>query len=152
MNEESVHEVISRIGNRLHNICCENQDSKLGEELGDMACDLWRAQTGLLSKEPQKQYKYEKVTESIFDLKDEFERGELYSTNSIGDGFYLIADSVYLAKEYGGGSPIYRKVEIDPVEELAREFLNIAVDKSKFTFDELSYALAKHAIDKLGSK
>ncbi|AUR88544.1 hypothetical protein NVP1115B_69 [Vibrio phage 1.115.B._10N.222.49.B11] len=117
--------------------------------------------------EPQKQYRYEKVTESIFDLKDEFECGELYSTNIIGDRFYLIDDSVYLAKEYGGGSPIYRKVEIDHVEELAKEFhqnTNNAIKNGNpgckvFSWQdappsdrEMHLVNAKHAIDKLGSK
>ncbi|AUR91860.1 hypothetical protein NVP1165O_60 [Vibrio phage 1.165.O._10N.261.51.B7] len=99
--------------------------------------------------EPQKQYRYEKVT-SVFQIdKDEMHEGAYCQLFS---GDYYTKHNERDVVQALTNDELYRKVEIDPVEVLAREFLNIAVDKSKFTFDELSYALAKHAIEKLGSK
>ena len=39
--EDSPQGIISRISNRLHNMGCEYQNSALGEELGDLACEIW---------------------------------------------------------------------------------------------------------------
>lgn len=39
--DDSPQGVISRVSNRLYNMGCEYQDSKLGEELGGMACEIW---------------------------------------------------------------------------------------------------------------
>jgi hypothetical protein len=97
--------------------------------------------------EPQKQFKYEKVTESIFDLKDEFERGELWWKWE--DDYYPIGSEVKLMSAIGNEC-IYRKTEVDAVEELAEEIYSIASDG--MDTKALCYLAAKRAIDKLGAK
>lgn len=71
------------------------------------------------SKPSPQTYRYEKVTESIFDLKGEFERGELFDKSSGGE-YYGISTEGWLVEARAKGG-ILRKVEIDPVEELARK-------------------------------
>lgn len=56
---------------------------------------------------PQVRVEYEKVTESIFDLKDEFERGELYF-KSAGD-YYQITNEGALCNY--ALKMIYRRIE-----------------------------------------
>lgn len=58
---------------------------------------------------PPVRVEYEKVTDSIFDLKDEFERGELYKP--MNDGSYeQITGDVKLCDLFGYGL-IYRRIE-----------------------------------------
>ena len=53
---------------------------------------------------------YEKVTESIFDLRDEFERGELYCKHEIAREFTQVINTQTLAQALHGGY-CYRLVE-----------------------------------------
>ncbi len=102
--------------------------------------------------EPQKTYRYEKVTESIFDLKDEFEKGELYASFAGHDGAdtqEAISRESELIEELRHEN-VYRKV--DPVEELAREFQQIMITEwhlTELSTDavKLSEKLARHAIE-----
>ena len=108
--------------------------------------------------EPQKQFKYEKVTESIFDLKDEFERGELYRHhvyNSQDKKYEVIkGGECYLWRNLESDN-VYRKVEIDPVEELAKEIEKV-LNSCQYRQDEpgavAKFILDNFAIDKLGAK
>lgn len=62
--------------------------------------------------EPTKTYRYEKVTDSIFDLKEEFERGELYFAwvgNSVG--YEKITDEKMLLCRYEE-KRILRRIEV----------------------------------------
>ncbi|CAM0051559.1 hypothetical protein VPHF89G1_0002 [Vibrio phage F89 g1] len=62
--------------------------------------------------------KFVKVEESIFDLKGEFERGELYSSNCEGHYTQLkYKKSLYLAAHQ---DLVYRKVEIDWRDEVKK--------------------------------
>lgn len=110
--------------------------------------------------EPQKTFKYEKVTESIFDLKDEFEKGLLYSSfagHSGADNQELISNEGNLNDEFINGN-VYRKVEIDPVVELAEalhrsdtmgcENYNLLHQNQKEAYKRMALC----AIEKLGVK
>ncbi|AUR90522.1 hypothetical protein NVP1144O_74 [Vibrio phage 1.144.O._10N.286.45.B3] len=64
--------------------------------------------------------KFVKVEESIFDLKEEFERGELYSSNCEGHYTQLkYKKSLYLAAHQDS---IYRQVEIDWRDEVKSKY------------------------------
>lgn len=72
---------------------------------------------------------YEKVTESIFDLRDEFERGELYCKNLAGnDDFQLLRTVTALSGCYSA-SNIYRRIE-KPFDE-KEEFIKHCMEVSK---------------------
>lgn len=64
---------------------------------------------------------YEKVTESIFDLKDEFERGELVS--KVGERVVKLESEKHFVTQYSFGY-IHRKVEkkIDWRDEVHNKF------------------------------
>lgn len=81
-----------------------------------------------LKKEKPTPTKFVKVEESIFDLKGEFERGELYSSNCEGHYTQLkYKKSFYLAAHQDS---IYRKVEIDWRDEVKK------LDKSAIFHDD----------------
>ena len=57
-------------------------NAKKGKVLIDglwVECTMSAYPAGFIKPIPQPTYRYEKVTDSIFDLKEEFERGELFS-------------------------------------------------------------------------
>ncbi|CAH9016116.1 conserved hypothetical protein [Vibrio phage 217E38-1] len=74
-------------------------------------------------KQKPTQTKFVKVEESIFDLKGEFERGELFTKKAWGE-YVLIKEDTHLASLYEMQSHenskigIYRKVEIDWHDEV----------------------------------
>ena len=78
---------------------------------------------------PRTRTKYERVTESIFDLRDEFERGELYCKHEHAREFTQVINTQTLAQALHGGY-CFRKVEkeIDWREEV-----------SNFVDDKYSY-------------
>lgn len=76
---------------------------------------------------------YEKVTESIFDLRDEFERGELYG--KIGDTYELISSTHSLALSMGVGM-CYRRVEVEIDER--KEFIDMACEAVSFDIPEIA--------------
>lgn len=103
-------------------------DKPIGNDV--VACfDLAHSEKPLsedfFDEKPRTKVGYEKVTESIFDLKDEFERGELYSDK---DGKFKVEELAHLGACCQTGL-IYRKVE-RPVEwwEDAVEFANNCED------------------------
>ncbi|AUR97984.1 hypothetical protein KNT80_gp71 [Vibrio phage 1.245.O._10N.261.54.C7] len=106
--------------------------------------------------EPQKQYRYEKVT-SVFQIdKDEMHEGAYCQLFS---GDYYTKHNECDVVQALTNDELYRKVEIDPVEELAKEFcviLNREISGSDTwdTEDDVYIKgymeMAKHAIDKLG--
>lgn len=53
---------------------------------------------------------YEKVTESIFDLRDEFERGELWCKHEFANDYSKVINTQTLAQSLHGGY-CFRKVE-----------------------------------------
>ncbi|AUR90651.1 hypothetical protein NVP1148O_62 [Vibrio phage 1.148.O._10N.286.54.A10] len=98
-------------------------------------------------------YKYEKVTGSVFGLKDDFQRGELWW---LWDGNYGLVDNEIKLLSAIGNNSLYRRVEIDPALELAKDFAKI--DSPNYEWHALNnptkglyITLARHAIDKLGS-
>lgn len=68
---------------------------------------------------PRTRTEYEKVTESIFDLREEFERGELYFKCSEGDWVQAVHESEVV--HFLNNCCLYRKVEkqIDWREEVS---------------------------------
>ena len=106
--------------------------------------------------EPQKQFKYEKVNESFGDVIKMLVDGHTFYSKS-GNGNISFTGSDFVNKD-GTSVDIaclsthefYRKVEIDPVVELAEEIYSIA-HKGMDT-KALCYLAAKHAIDKPGAK
>lgn len=79
---------------------------------------------------------YEKVTESIFDLRDEFERGELYY-NFGDDEWFTYKDEASLAIGFKEGN-VHRKVEKEIDER--QEFVDLAISKIDHTnSDDPSY-------------
>ena len=69
-----------------------------------------------LKKEKPNPTKFVKVEESIFDLKGEFERGELYSSDCEGHYTQLKCEKKFYLAAYKDS--IYRKVEIDWRDEV----------------------------------
>lgn len=59
---------------------------------------------------PRTRTEYEKVTESIFDLRDEFKRGELYSKHKNKEKYYQINTEVWVVNAINNNN-VYRKVE-----------------------------------------
>ena len=59
---------------------------------------------------PRIRTKYEKVTESIFDLRDEFERGELYCKHEHAREFTQVINTQTLAQSLHGGY-CFKKIE-----------------------------------------
>lgn len=64
----------------------------------------------LLSEIKRTRTEYEKVTESIFDLKDEFERGELYCKHEFAREYSQVINTQTLAQSLHCGY-CFRKVE-----------------------------------------
>ncbi len=76
--------------------------------------------------EKPKPTKFVKVEESIFDLKEEFERGELYSSDCEGHYTQLkYKKSLYLAAHKDS---VYRQVETDWTDELGSFLVKKAFD------------------------
>lgn len=69
-------------------------------------------------------YRYEKVTESIFDLKDELERGELYNESLDCSGDFVVVKSETVLLACGSTGNLYRRVEISErdlfIEKMSR--------------------------------
>ncbi|AUR97559.1 hypothetical protein NVP1240O_59 [Vibrio phage 1.240.O._10N.261.52.F8] len=114
--------------------------------------------------EPQKQYRYEKVT-SVFQIDRDGMHNGVYCEFVAGE-FWSITDETGVVNTLMRDE-LYRKVEIDPALELAKEFhqnTNNAIKNSNpdcmvFSWQdapqsdrEMHLINAKHAIDKLGSK
>lgn len=74
---------------------------------------------------PRTRTEYEKVTESIFDLRDEFERGELYCKHEHARECTQITNTQTLAQALHGGY-CYRLVEKEIDER--QEFIERAKD------------------------
>lgn len=132
---------------------CEGWDNdRLGqtmiknEKINDYECK----KLTLLDLKPRTRTEYEKVTESIFDLRDEFERGELYCKHEDAREYTQITNTQTLAQALHSGI-CYRKVEkeIDErrefIDELSRiqktigdcqlgEFYNAIFESGKFKF------------------
>lgn len=67
-----------------------------------------------------KQTKFVKVEESIFDLKEEFEKGELYAVNG-REKHFVINNEGWLTNAKSNGN-VYRKVEIDWRDEVKSKY------------------------------
>lgn len=67
-----------------------------------------------LKQEKQKPTKFVKIKESIFDLKEEFEMGELYEKGSGYTKLISESDFAFACRE----NAVYRKVEIDWIESV----------------------------------
>ena len=156
MKEDSIYEVVSKISNRLHNIGCEHQDSKLGEELQGMVFELWSLLPKIPMREPQKQFKYEKAKfKRTWQAVKAFESGdELYQ--KCGYGYNKLENVVAVTSAFYNAC-VYHRSEVDAVEELAKEFeaLVLGSDGLPSWYNRdlvLMRELAKHAIDKPGAK
>ncbi|AUR93890.1 hypothetical protein NVP1189B_64 [Vibrio phage 1.189.B._10N.286.51.B5] len=107
--------------------------------------------------EPQKQYRYEKVT-SVFQIaKDEMDAG-FYCQLFSGDYYTKQNERDVVSALIN--DELYRKVEVDPVEGLAKEFhaIDALHEITSEEFDDINQdainaymEMAKHAIEKLGS-
>ncbi len=145
--DDSPQGVLSRISNRLHNMGCEYQDSELGDELGSMACEVWGvlplvSNESIEAKPKRTKVSYEKVTESIFDLKEEFERGDLYEK---GMGYYtMLASESDFAFAYRE-SAIYRRIETEVSER--EEFIEIACNELEEAHGERRQYLIESLFD-----
>lgn len=98
----------------------------------------YNTQLTLSDLKPRTKVEYEKVTESIFDLKDEFESLNLYDSDRS-----VISDVDYLAELFAEGE-IYRKVE-RPVEwwEDALEYVvSLSDDDIMNEYDHLSESIS----------
>ena len=60
-------------------------------------------------------YRYEKVKDSIFDLKEEFERGELFYSTSM-DNFALVRTEHCFSEMFSVGN-LYRRIEVTERDE-----------------------------------
>ena len=113
--------------------------------------------------EPQKQFKYEKVTfdraSSALMSWEEFHAGNEAYHLYIKTGDRFVEPDIY--QVVGNYENLYRKTELDAVEELAKELHEIDWQEIKANgeWDDLSdeavlsyKKMAKHAIDKLGAK
>jgi hypothetical protein len=104
--------------------------------------------------QPQKQYKYEKV-KSVFQInKDEMHEGAYCQLFS---GDYYVKHNECDVVQALTNDELYRKIEIDPVNELIEDFARLTMNKTEM--EKLSQRdcevieiLAAHAIDKLGVK
>ena len=76
-----------------------------------------RKQLTIKDLKKEKPTKFVKVEESIFDLKGEFERGDLYQKPEFARDYSLVSNVQALASALDGGF-CYRKVEIDWRDEL----------------------------------
>ncbi|CAH9011614.1 hypothetical protein VPHF27_0014 [Vibrio phage F27] len=65
--------------------------------------------------------KFVKVKESIFDLKGEFEHGELYQKPEFARDYSLVSNVQALASALDGGF-CYRQVEVDWRDEVKKEY------------------------------
>lgn len=112
--ENSPQGVVSRISNRLHNIGCEHQNSELGEELGGMACEMWEVLPMISNEEKEEkqptEYEYIKVTNSIFDLKVEFEAGDLFFKSPADSGGYRAIEGEDTLIDEMSYDNVYRRV------------------------------------------
>ena len=99
---------------------CEGWDNDMlgqtmseGEKIDDYECK----KLTLSDLKPRTRTEYEKVTESIFDLRDEFGRGELYfDRDRCTGGIYVSSDQYQKIRDMNDFSQaalnnIYRKVE-----------------------------------------
>ena len=83
---------------------CNGMWSKSELALGDAILKVKPIQ------KPRTRTEYEKVTESIFDLRDEFKRGELYCKHEHAREFTQVINTQTLAQALHGGF-CFRKVE-----------------------------------------
>lgn len=112
-----------------------------------------------------KQTKFVKVEESIFDLKGEFERGELFT--KLGDTYIPLSDCEKAFASSLLASSIYRQVEIDWLDELDSyldsmsspdsifdETVTLEFSKSKFAYNmsDNEFVSACHLVASLTEK
>lgn len=79
----------------------------LSNDEGDFIFD--GIDSNITTVKPHTRTEYEKVTESIFDLRDEFERGELYFKCSEGDWVQAVHESEVV--HFLNNCALYRKIE-----------------------------------------
>ncbi|AZU97809.1 coil containing protein [Vibrio phage LP.2] len=130
--EDSPQCVLSRISNRLHNIGCEHQDSELGEELGGMACEMWKVLPMIYNEEQPKQYKYEQVDagdKEVWEILKEYGEDSEWYTAPPNEGGVAIPNWFRVAERISMGRDMYRRIELtqeeleaQKVEELAKMF------------------------------
>ena len=73
-----------------------------------------------------KTYRYEKVTDSIFDLKEEFERGDLFSRNDKGK-YRQIKGETWPVNSTNNGN-VYRRIEVTEREFAIEQAAKIMYD------------------------
>ncbi|CAL9954690.1 hypothetical protein VPHK24_0002 [Vibrio phage K24] len=112
-------------------ICvCDNSQSNTNRKENDVRYILRAA---ALEKKPTPT-KFVKVEESIFDLKGEFERGELFT--KLGDTYIPLSDCEKAFASSLLASSIYRQVEIDWRNEVNNYFLKTKVLGIDCTIEE----------------
>lgn len=74
-------------------------------------CTLSGRELTLSDLKPRTRTEYEKVTESIFDLRDEFERGELYCKNLAGNEDYQQLNTEVALFGCAAAGNVYLRVE-----------------------------------------
>lgn len=111
-----------------------------------------------MKKQPE--YEYVKVTESIFDLKDDFESGALYWANDQGCAMEYIKvytnDVQMLAKQYENNN-LYRHIELTPERKKEKEVEELTLILSEVMLacnyrDDEPLAAAKAALEWMESK
>ena len=83
----------------------------------------------------EKTYRYEKVTDPIFDLKEEFERGELFSFD--GNEHYVQIETEGDFSYAHIYENLYRRIEVTERELFIEEALLISGSRPLFAIDEL---------------
>ncbi len=116
-------------------------------------------------QEKPKPTKFVKVEDSIFDLKEEFERGELYSSDCEGHYTQLKCEKKFYLAAYQDS--VYQQVEIDWRDELDRyldsisnldsnfdEKVTLEFSKSKFAYNmsDDEFVAACHLVASLTEK
>lgn len=144
------------------------EDLLLGQSIVDYSLNKLKEQVSHKPVQARgfcpEQFECEKVTESIFDLKDEFDRGELF-TKKFNEELHVIKSEAQLGRlldmnDDPKKNGIYRRIALTPeqihereVEQLNKEYGDIAkdhfgVDAVTLRDYEIFGLFASHAINK----
>ena len=104
---------IVRFNSEMTHICFDG--SRVSWNSREYAVDNYSNEIEMKDLKPTP-IKFVKVKESIFDLKGEFERGELYSSDCEGHYTQILGENGLFFAAFN--SSIYRQVEIDWTDEL----------------------------------
>ena len=111
---------------KIDNLATQTPEEK--EVLDSIAAKSVHLRDYQKADKPRTKVEYEKVTESIFDLREEFERGELHYDFG-DDDWFTFNDEASLVAGFKEGN-VYRRIEIteSPQQREERERLEAAYD------------------------